>query len=79
MKFIFPNKRICGSSIWLAVHRTLMLMVPILSVTAFIVMLANLNWSWTKPSKILQFIHSLFGIAAIGLSIIQVIQIKNIF
>ena len=78
MRFIFPTRRICGSSIWLAVHRTLMLMVPILSITAFIVILANLNWNWVKPSQILKFIHSLFGIAAIALSLIQVTNMKKL-
>ncbi|CAF0731306.1 unnamed protein product [Brachionus calyciflorus] len=72
MRFLFPTKKLCGSSVWLAVHRTLMLLVPVLSIAAFIVILANLNWDWVKPSKTLHFIHSIFGIFAIFLSFFQV-------
>lgn len=49
-----------------------MIFVPICSVTAFIVILADLNWKWVSASSKVEFAHSIFGIVTIGLSIIQV-------
>lgn len=72
MRFLLKSRHLCGTSVWLAIHRTLMILVPIFSITGFIVILANLDWKWVSPSRTLSFIHSIFGIMAIGLSLFQV-------
>ncbi|RNA44992.1 ferric-chelate reductase 1-like [Brachionus plicatilis] len=73
MRFLFKSRHLCGTSVWLAVHRTLMILVPIFSIAGFLVILANLDWKWVSPSRTLSFIHSVFGIAAIALSLFQVL------
>ena len=49
-----------------------MVMVPIISFTAFIVILAALNWQWVVIGAPVNFAHSVLGIIVISLSIIQV-------
>ena len=58
---------------WFNVHRPLMIFVPICSSVAFIVILADLEWKWLETTQLTNFVHSIFGIVTIGLSIIQVI------
>lgn len=72
MRFWLNSRHLCGTSVWLAIHRTLMLLVPIFSTIAFIIILANLNWNWVSTSRTLSFVHSIFGITAIALSLFQV-------
>ena len=50
-----------------------MIFVPICSSVAFIVILADLEWKWLETTQLTNFVHSIFGIVTIGLSIIQVI------
>ena len=54
-----------------------MMFVPIVAITAFIVILADLNWKWIDASEQLEFAHSIIGIVTIGFSIIQV-NLNNI-
>lgn len=49
-----------------------MAFVLLLSIIALLVILAHLDWKWISEEEPLQFTHSIFGIAAIGLSFIQV-------
>ena len=54
-----------------------MVCVPIISIAAFIIILWNLNWKWIEMEDKMMFAHSIFGIVAIGLSLIQVCEFKN--
>jgi hypothetical protein len=53
-------------------HRPMMIMVPIASVVAFIVILSDLDWKWVGAEDKTAFAHSIFGIITICLSVIQV-------
>ena len=55
-----------------------MMFIPIVSVAAFIVILWDLDWKWVQLTdfQVVNFVHSIFGIVVIGLSFIQVNQIK---
>jgi hypothetical protein len=44
-----------------------------MSFTAFMVILADLDWKWVARSGSINFIHSIFGIVTVGLAIIQVL------
>ena len=55
-----------------------MISVPIISVTAFIVILADLEWKWVGQTLSLNFAHSILGIITIGFSIIQVNYLKKV-
>ena len=57
---------------WFVIHRPLMIFVPILSVIAFIVILAAAGWAWIPVSNKAAFAHSIFGIFAIVFSLVQV-------
>lgn len=49
-----------------------MLIVPIMSIAAFILALYFDKWKWVDTSDPVCFAHSIVGIVTIGLSIIQV-------
>ena len=51
-----------------------MIFVPILSITAFVVILYYDKWKWVETDNKLSLAQSIFGIVTIGLSIIQVQQ-----
>jgi hypothetical protein len=53
-------------------HRPLMILTTLLSIAGFCVILSDLNWKWVSTINKVNFAHSLFGIFAISLSIIQV-------
>jgi hypothetical protein len=72
LKFIFPNLKIMDKAFWFQVHRTLMISVPIISITAFIVILADLKWQWVSQTLVVNFVHSIFGIITMALSVVQV-------
>ena len=76
-KFLNDGTQICGVKTWFAIHRTLMVLVPLLSVIAFLVILSDLNWRWIREDEPLEFAHSIFGIFTISFSIIQVFNIKQ--
>jgi hypothetical protein len=71
-KFIFPDFKVCNVQFWFFVHRPLMISVPIINITAFILALAAASWTWVSSSSSLIFAHSIIGIIIIGLSIVQV-------
>lgn len=72
-KFIFPKVRWFDLQFWFNMHRPMMIMVPIASVVAFIIILSYLDWKWVEAEEKTAFAHSIFGIFTICLSIIQVI------
>lgn len=49
-----------------------MMFVPVVAITAFIVILADLNWKWVDSNETIPFVHSIIGIITIGFSMIQV-------
>jgi len=51
-----------------------MFSVPVFSIVAFIVILADLKWKWVQliDTQKVNFAHSIIGIIVIGLSLIQV-------
>lgn len=71
-KYLFPNAKLCGLEFWFVIHRPFMIIVSLISITAFIVILSELDWKWVTTDEPLNFAHSIFGIVAIGLPIIQV-------
>ncbi len=73
-KFIFPNIKILKVQFWFNAHRVLMMFIPVASIVAFIVILADLKWKWIELSDtvVVNFIHSIIGIVVIGFSLIQV-------
>jgi hypothetical protein len=72
-KDLMPNTEIFGVKIWFIIHRPIMILVTAISITAFIVILAGLEWKWVSPDDKLEFTHSIFGIVTISVSILQVI------
>ncbi|CAF1108113.1 unnamed protein product, partial [Brachionus calyciflorus] len=72
-KFILPSIKIQKMMFWFQAHRALMIFAPICSITAFLVILADVGWKWVETTSKVSFVHSIFGIVVIGLSIIQVI------
>jgi hypothetical protein len=78
-KHLFVPRKFCDVQFWYAVHRPLMISVPIITIAAFIVILWQLEWKWLVNSKdlLIAFIHSIVGIICIALSVIQV-SIKRI-
>ena len=71
-KYLLPYVKTCGVQFWFLMHRIIMIFVPLLSIISFIVILAQLNWEWVLTENKLDLTHSIFGILAICLSIIQV-------
>ena len=67
-----PEKIYCGVKLWFMIHRLFMLSVPLISVASFIVIFADLDWKWVEKSEPVNFAHSIIGIIAIALSIVQV-------
>lgn len=53
----------------------MMVLVPILAVIAFLIILADLDWEWIENTEEERtaYVHSITGILAIILSIIQVV------
>ena len=49
-----------------------MMLVPVLSIVALILILADQDWTWLDQSDQVAFAHSITGIIAIGLSVVQV-------
>ena len=72
-KFIFPKKQLLGVEFWFFVHRTLMISVPIITLSAFLVILSDLNWKWIAiESGNPVFLHSIIGITTLSFSFVQV-------
>ena len=73
-KYLFPNFKIFQVHFWFNAHRALMFSVSILSIVAFFLIFADLNWKWVELSDglIINFVHSIFGIVVISLLFVQV-------
>jgi hypothetical protein len=72
-KFMLPNFKLCNLDFWFILHRPIMISVTIISVLGFISILWHSNWQWVSLSNsVIVFVHSIFGIVTICLSIVQV-------
>ena len=72
-KFILPKARLFNLDFWFNIHRPLMMSVPVVSIVAFMVILADLNWKWVDFELTpISFAHSIFGILAIAMSLVQI-------
>ncbi len=71
-RFMFPKFKLFKRDCWFLVHFPCMLLVPIMSIAAFVVVLYYNKWKWVEPSNSVGFAHSIIGIVTIGFSIIQV-------
>jgi hypothetical protein len=71
-KFLFDERPFCGVQFWFFIHRPVMIFVPICSIAALLVILAQLNWKWVSSSQSISLAHSIVGIVAICLSFFQV-------
>ena len=71
-KYIMPGKKIFDLAVWFVLHRAIMIAVTLVSVGAFIAILADVGWNWIEIDEPLAFSHSIVGIVTVGLSIIQV-------
>ena len=72
-RHLLPSKKLCGTKVWFGLHRPIMLLVPILTLTGFLVILADLDWKWVQTTPAKNFTHSIFGIVAMGLGFLQVL------
>lgn len=72
-KFIFPDFKPFKLPVWFVVHRTFMMLVPIVTITGFIVILADQDWTWLDQSIALNFAHSIIGIITLSFSVIQML------
>lgn len=71
-KYFLPTIEVQGASFWFILHVPLMVFVPIFCVIALVLILVDLNGQWIYPQNKIAFIHSIFGIITIIMSIIQV-------
>lgn len=71
-KFIFPETKIDGVAFWFFIHRLVMILVPVISLVAFVLIFAQLKWHWIHIGFTPEFTHSFAGAATIVLSLIQV-------
>ncbi len=71
-KDLLPNMECFNIAFWFHIHRPFMILASVISIVAFIVILAYLDWSWTGLDDPVCFTHSIFGIVTIGFSVIQV-------
>lgn len=71
-KYLFPSFKILKVAFWLNVHRFLMIFTLMISITAFILVLADKGWKWIQADERVAFAHSIFGIVVIGILIFQV-------
>lgn len=77
-KFIFPDIRFLDLKIWFVIHRPLMFTGYLLTLIGFFVIFADQNWKWIDKKSKISFVHSLFGIILIILTLIQVNLINYI-
>jgi hypothetical protein len=71
-KNLLPDKKFCGVQFWFTLHRPIMVMVPVLSIIALLIILSAVDWKWMETEEKLEFTHSIFGIVAIGFAFFQV-------
>lgn len=74
-KDLAPNLKILNKQLWFLLHMPMMILVPILAIIAFFIILADLDWQWVENTEQTRqnYAHSIIGIFAIILSIIQVV------
>ena len=72
MKLLFPKKKFFQVDFWFFVHRALMTCVPLLSIAAFLIILAFNDWKWVTSLRKKEYAHAIIGIITIALSVLQV-------
>ena len=75
-KFLLPNFKIQNSKFWLFVHRLILMLAVLLSFIAFILILADLKWSWVESTSRVSYAHSIIGILTIVFAFLQVLILK---
>ena len=67
-------EKISGLPFWFFLHRPIMILVTLITLTSFVVILADTNWKWVaaSDSTSVKFTHSIFGIITVCLTIVQV-------
>ncbi len=61
-----------GKDLWFIFHLPIMVLVALISIAAFLVILAEDGWSWAGLDDPVCFAHSIFGIVTIGIAHFQV-------
>ena len=61
----------CNVDFWFAMHRPIMMTVPVLSVAGFIAIFYYKNWTWVSSIAPINFAHSITGIITVALSVVQ--------
>ncbi len=71
---MLPGNKICGRDFWFILHAPIMVLVAVISIVALLVILAENGWKWVSVATdgVLVFVHSIFGIVAISLIVLQV-------
>ena len=62
----------CDKDVWFVLHVTMMTLVGIINLIAFLIILEASDWQWLDSSDPISFSHSIFGIIAFGLVYIQI-------
>ncbi|CAF1364790.1 unnamed protein product [Rotaria sordida] len=73
-KKCWPNRKLCGKPIWFAVHRALMTIATVLTLIAFILILAYKKGEWVSRKENLEYSHSIIGIMVVCFTLIQLIM-----
>ncbi|CAF0731294.1 unnamed protein product, partial [Brachionus calyciflorus] len=74
-KFLLPNFKILEVAFWFNAHRVLMIFTLVVSIIAFLVVLAQLDWKWVDAeNNETAMAHSIFGIIVISISFLQIIM-----
>jgi hypothetical protein len=74
-KFLKAEKKLCGVPFWFFLHRPLLIVSSLFSLTGFLVQMSKLKWKWVASDNILlqlDFIHSILGISALSFTFFQV-------
>jgi hypothetical protein len=61
------------SQFWFFIHRVVLVFATLLSIAAFILVLADQSWTWASYQNGISFAHSITGIITIALAVVQVI------
>ncbi|CAF3874465.1 unnamed protein product [Rotaria sp. Silwood2] len=73
-KKTWPDRKVCGKPIWFAVHRALMTVSAVLTIIAFMLVVAYKKGKWIPQEEKLEFNHSVIGIIVVCFTLIQLIM-----
>lgn len=72
-KFLLPKFKLGKNRLWFILHQSIMILVVVCNIVSLFVILAHLEFKWVDSSiSQMTFVHSIFGIIAIALAVIQV-------